>query len=270
MLRTVGLSLLKAIIYGGAPMYLADLEEALGVFSPRLAQIYGQGETPMTITALSKTEHADTAHPRWREHMQSVGFPRTDVEVRVVDNDGTELPVGEIGEVVVRGDVVMAGYWEQPEATAETLHGGWLHTGDMGSFDSDGYLTLRDRSKDLIISGGMNIYPREVEEALLCHPSVSAVAVVGRPDPQWGEAVIAFVVAGGEQPSIDTLDQVCLDRIARFKRPKEYRFVDALPTNNYGKVLKRELREQLSAETSGPPCGPDQHIPRGAKIRLMP
>ena len=239
---------LKAIIYGGAPMYLADLEVALDVFGPRLAQIYGQGETPMTITALSKAEHADTAHPRWREHMQSVGFPRTDVEVRVIDADGNELPTGEIGEVVVRGDVVMAGYWEQPEATAETLRGGWLHTGDMGSFDEDGYLTLRDRSKDLIISGGMNIYPREVEEALLCHPGVSAVAVVGRPDPQWGEAVVAFVVAGGEQPSTEDLDQVCLDRIARFKRPKEYRFVDSLPTNNYGKILKRELREQLSTE----------------------
>ena len=245
---SANLANLKAIIYGGAPMYLADLEVALDVFGPRLAQIYGQGETPMTITALSKQEHADTAHPRWREHMQSVGFPRTDVEVRVVDDDGNELPVGEIGEVVVRGDVVMAGYWEAPEATAETLRGGWLHTGDMGSFDEDGYLTLRDRSKDLIISGGMNIYPREVEEALLCHPDVSAVAVVGRPDPQWGEAVIAFVVAGGDKPGTDDLDRTCLERIARFKRPKEYRFVDSLPTNNYGKVLKRELREQLATE----------------------
>ncbi len=242
------LSNLKTIIYGGAPMYLADLEVGLEVFGPRLAQIYGQGETPMTITALSKQEHADRAHPRWRDRMQSVGFPRTDVEVRVVDDDDREVPRGELGEVVVRGDVVMSGYWGAPEATAETLRGGWLHTGDIGSFDSDGYLTLRDRSKDLIISGGMNIYPREVEEALLCHPHVSAVAVVGRPDPEWGEAVVAFVVAAGEQPATDALDQTCLDRIARFKRPKEYRFVDSLPTNNYGKILKRELRERLHAE----------------------
>ncbi|HWH29670.1 MAG TPA: AMP-binding protein [Mycobacteriales bacterium] len=242
------LSHLKAIIYGGAPMYLADLEAALDVFGPRLAQIYGQGETPMTITALSKAEHADRNHPRWRERMQSVGFPRTDVEVRVVGDDDRELAPDQVGEVVVRGDVVMTGYWEQPEATAETLRGGWLHTGDMGSVDQDGYLTLRDRSKDLIISGGMNVYPREVEEALLHHPGVRAAAVVGRPDPEWGEAVVAFVVPAEQRPAEADLDRTCLERIARFKRPKEYRFVDALPTNNYGKVLKRELRERLRAE----------------------
>ena len=141
------LSHLKTIIYGGAPMYLADLEDALAVFGPRLAQIYGQGETPMTITALSKADHADRHHPRWRDRLQSVGVPRTDVDVRVVGDDNRELPIGEVGEVVVRGDVVMAGYWDQPDATAETLRGGWLHTGDIGSFDTEGYLTLRDRSK---------------------------------------------------------------------------------------------------------------------------
>ncbi|HEX9258021.1 MAG TPA: AMP-binding protein [Acidimicrobiales bacterium] len=245
------LSNLKTIIYGGAPMYLADLEAALAVFGPRLAQIYGQGETPMTITALSKADHADRDHPRWRDHMQSVGSPRTDVEVRVFDEDDRDLPAGEIGEVVVRRDVVMAGYWKQPEATAETMRGGWLHTGDVGSFDAHGYLTLRDRSKDLIISGGMNIYPREVEEVLLRHPGVRAAAVVGRPDPEWGEAVVAFVVPadGDTPPPPAELDRICLDHIARFKRPKDYRFVDGLPTNNYGKVLKRELRDRLREET---------------------
>jgi acyl-CoA synthetase (AMP-forming)/AMP-acid ligase II len=243
------LSHLKTIVYGGAPMYLADLEQALGVFGPRLAQIYGQGETPMTITGLSKADHAERDHPRWRERMQSVGFPRTDVEVRVVDEDDRELGVGEVGEVVVRGDVVMAGYWNQPAATAETLRGGWLHTGDVGSFDADGFLTLLDRSKDLIISGGMNIYPREVEEVLLRHPGVRAAAVVGRSDPEWGEAVVAFVVADdGGAPTPEELDRICLHTIARYKRPKEYRFVDALPTNNYGKILKRELRERLRAD----------------------
>ena len=245
------LSGLKTIIYGGAPMYLADLEEALDVFGARLAQIYGQGESPMTITALSKADHADRGHVRAANRLQSVGFPRTDVEVRVIGDDDDELAAGEIGEVVVRGDVVMAGYWNQPEATADALRGGWLHTGDVGSFDDDGFLTLRDRSKDLIISGGMNIYPREVEEVLLHHAAVGAVSVVGRPDPEWGEAVVAFVVAADPSapPAIDELDQACLDAIARFKRPKEYRFVDALPTNNYGKVLKRELREALDAES---------------------
>ena len=234
-------------------MYLADLEDALEVFGPRLAQIYGQGETPMTITALSKADHADRDHPRWRDRVQSVGVARTDVEVRVVGEDGHPLAVGGIGEVVVRGDVVMAGYWNDPDATAEALRGGCLHTGDVGSFDADGYLTLRDRSKDLIISGGMNIYPREVEEALLRHPAVRAAAVVGRPDAEWGEAVVAFVVAdeGAAPPAIDDLDRTCLEHIARFKRPKEYRFVDALPTNNYGKVVKRELRDQLGSEAEG-------------------
>jgi long-chain acyl-CoA synthetase len=168
----------------------------------------------------------------------------------VIDDDGTALPAGEIGEIVVRGDVVMSGYWEQPDATADAIRDGWLHTGDIGSFDADGYLTLRDRSKDLIISGGMNIYPREVEEALLRHDAVTAVAVVGRPDPEWGEAVVAFVVTRdtASTPSVEELDELCLEQIARYKRPKDYRFVASLPTNNYGKVLKRELREQLDRE----------------------
>jgi long-chain acyl-CoA synthetase len=231
-------------------MYLADLEDALTLFGPRLAQIYGQGETPMTITALSKADHAHRDHPRWRDRLQSVGVARTDVEVRVVDDDDRELPTGEIGEVVVRGDVVMAGYWNQPDATTEALRGGWLHTGDLGSFDADGYLTLRDRSKDLIISGGMNIYPREVEEVLLQHDGVRAAAVVGGPHPEWGETVVAFVVPAddGAPPPTDELDRACLDRIARYKRPRDYRFIDALPTNNNGKVVKRELLEQLRAE----------------------
>jgi acyl-CoA synthetase (AMP-forming)/AMP-acid ligase II len=249
-LASADLTNLKTIIYGGAPMYLADLEDALALFGPRLAQIYGQGETPMTITALSKFDHGDRDHPRWRERMQSVGVPRTDVEVAVVDENDQPVAVGEVGEVVVRGDVVMSGYLNQPDASSETLRGGWLHTGDIGSFDSDGYLTLLDRSKDLIISGGMNIYPREVEEVLLRHGGVVAVAVVGRPDPEWGEAVIAFVVRANSEtgPTVEELDETCLANIARYKRPKEYRFVDALPTNNYGKVVKRELREWLRME----------------------
>jgi long-chain acyl-CoA synthetase len=246
-LADADLSNLKTIIYGGAPMYLADLEAALERFGPRLAQIYGQGESPMTITALSKADHADRDHPRWRDRMQTVGVARTDTEVRVLDHEDHELPVGEIGEIVVRGDVVMAGYWNQPDATAETLRGGWLHTGDVGSFDDEGYLTLRDRSKDLIISGGMNIYPREVEEVLLQHDGVRAAAVVGGPHPEWGETVVAFVVPadGDAPPPIDELDQTCLNRIARYKRPRDYRFIDELPTNNNGKVVKRELLDLL-------------------------
>ncbi len=248
--KAADLSKLKTIIYGGAPMYVADLEVALDVFGPRLAQIYGQGEAPMTITALSKADHADTDHPRWRDRLGSVGTTRTDVDVRVVDSAGRVVPTGELGEITVRGDVVMSGYWNQTDATADTLRGGWLHTGDIGSFDDHGYLTLHDRSKDLVITGGMNVYPREVEEVLLQSPAVTAVSVVGKPDPEWGEALVAFVVASNpaDPPAASELDRLCLDRIARYKRPKDYRFVDSLPTNNYGKVVKRELRQRLQAE----------------------
>jgi long-chain acyl-CoA synthetase len=177
-----------------------------------------------------------------------VGVARTDVEVKIFDQQDNELPAGEIGEVVLRGDVVMKGYWENPEATANALSNGWLHTGDMGSFDAHGFLTLKDRSKDMIISGGTNIYPREIEEVLLRHPSVEEASVVGKPHDDWGEEVIAFIVPKpGKSVDAPMLDQSCLDNI---KRPKRYRFVEALPKNNYGKVLKTDLREQLAEEDS--------------------
>ncbi|MDP2134110.1 MAG: AMP-binding protein, partial [Sulfuritalea sp.] len=166
--------------------------------------------------------------------------------VRVGDAGDNPLPPGEIGEVLVRGDTVMAGYWNNPAATAETLRHGWLHTGDVGSMDADGFLTLMDRSKDVIISGGSNIYPREVEEILLRHPAVSEVSVVGQRDAEWGEIVIAFIVPRGAAPDSAELDALCLANIARFKRPKRYVVVDALPKNNTGKVLKIRLRELLA------------------------
>ncbi len=238
---------LKTIIYGGGPMYVADLLKALDVLGPRLAQIYGQGEAPMTITALSKEMHAERSHPRWLERLGSAGLARTDVEVRVVDAEDRDLPVGESGEIVCRGDVVMAGYWRDEAASRETLRGGWLHTGDVGSFDADGFLTLKDRSKDLIISGGSNIYPREIEEVLLRHPAVREVSVVGRPHRDWGEEVVAFVVTEpGAAVAEAELDRLCLEAIARFKRPRAYVFLEALPKNNYGKVLKTELRKRFA------------------------
>jgi long-chain acyl-CoA synthetase len=240
---------LKTIVYGGGPMYLQDIRNALDAMGPHFAQIYGQGESPMTITVLSKSDLLDTGHPRHEARLASVGVAQPVVEVRVADDDDRPLPPGEIGEILVRGPSVMRGYWRNPEATAETLRNGWLHTGDVGSFDEDGYLTLRDRSKDMIISGGSNIYPREVEEVLLRHPAVSEVSVVGRRHADWGEEVIAFVVLrGGAQVAEKELDALCLDHIARFKRPKAYRFVAELPKNNYGKVLKTVLREQLAGE----------------------
>ncbi len=229
---------LRTVVYGGGPMYVESLKTALAAFGPIFVQLYGQGEAPMTITGLRKADHigADEAV------LGSVGYPRSGVEVAVLRADGGRADIGEIGEIVCRGDVVMSGYWNNPDATAATLVDGWLHTGDMGSFDDRGYLTLRDRSKDVVISGGSNIYPREVEEVLLAHPQVQEACVVGAPDADWGEVVVAFIV-GSADPG--DLDAHLLDRIARFKRPKRYVFIDELPKSNYGKVLKRELREQL-------------------------
>ena len=230
---------IKTIVYGGGPMYVADIVEAVDWFGPRFVQIYGQGECPMAITALSRDEVADRSHPNWQGRLASVGRAQSVVELAI---DGAKAP-GDVGEIMVRGLPVMPGYWRNLEATNATLVDGWLHTGDMGFLDEDGYLTLRDRSKDVIISGGSNIYPREVEEALLTHEGVREVSVVGQPDPEWGELVVAFVV--GVVVSDADLDAHCLAQIARFKRPKAYIRVKELPKNNYGKVLKTELRKML-------------------------
>jgi long-chain acyl-CoA synthetase len=230
---------MKTITYGGAPMYVADSLRAIELFGPRLYQLYGQGESPMTITGLPQSEHVT------KSHLDTCGFARTGCEVKIFDAGDRELPPGEVGEIVTRSDCVMAGYWQNPEATAKTLRGGWLHTGDLGAIDADGFLSIRDRSKDMIISGGSNIYPREIEEVLLRHPAVAECSVVGRPHAEWGEEVVAFLVVREKVPT-EELDQLCLDNIARFKRPREYRIVESLPKNNYGKVLKTELRKTLT------------------------
>ena len=237
---------LKTIIYGGGPMYVADLKESLRVFGNKFVQIYGQGESPMTITALSKFHHIASQHPRFEARLASVGIAHSGVQIRVCNEAGESVAPGEAGEICVQGDTVMLGYWNDALSTAQSLRDGWLWTGDVGRMDDDGFLTLLDRSKDLIISGGSNIYPREIEEVLLQHPGVAEAAVIGRQDAEWGETVVAFVVLCSDT-SVERaeLDQYCLQQIARFKRPKEYRFIDALPKNNYGKVLKTELRKLL-------------------------
>jgi len=234
---------LKTILYGGGPMYLEDLLAGIERLGYKFAQLYGQGESPMTITALSAAVIAETRHPRWRERISSVGIAQSAVEVRTIDEAGQALPWGEIGEVVVRGATVMSGYWNNPAASAQTLRGGWLHTGDLGSFDPEGFLTLKDRCKDMIISGGSNIYPREVEEVLLAHADVAEVSVIGRPDRDWGESVVAYIVPRAAGIDLGALDAFCIERIARFKRPRHYRVVAALPKNSYGKVLRTALRE---------------------------
>ena len=237
---------LRLITYGGAPMYVSDLKRAMETLGNVLTQLYGQGESPMTITHLSREFHAQKDHPRWEARLASAGIADTCMEVRVVDEDGRPVATGEVGEIICKGDPVMAGYWNNPEATARSLRNGWLWTGDVGAFDEEGFLTLKDRSKDMIISGGSNIYPREIEDVLNLHPAVAECSVVGRPHPEWGEDVVAFVVTRpGTSVAPADLDRLCLDNIARFKRPKDYKFVDALPKNNYGKILKTELRSKL-------------------------
>ncbi len=239
---------LRTVVYAGGPMYLADIVDAVEVFGPIFVQIYGQGECPMSITALRRDDIADRTAPRWRERLASVGRAQSVVEVRIGDEKGAPLPAGEVGEIMVRGQTVMPGYWQNPDATEKTIVDGWLWTGDVGFMDGEGYVTMQDRSKDLIISGGTNIYPREVEEALMTHAGVAEVSVVGKPNAEWGEDVVAFIVrAAGSAVTEAELDAHCLAQIARFKRPKAYYWVPDLPKNNYGKVLKTDLRARLAS-----------------------
>ncbi len=238
---------LRTIMYGGGPMYVADLKRAIERFDARLFQIYGQGESPMTITGLPQHAHRVALEAGDDAMLASAGWPRFGIEVRIADDDGNTLEAGRPGEIVTRSDCVMAGYWNRPEANRSTLRDGWLFTGDVGSIDERGLLTIRDRSKDMIISGGSNIYPREIEDVLLEDPRVAQASVVGVAHPEWGEEVVAFVVATAGAPlDAETLDALCLARIARYKRPRRYLFVDDLPKNNYGKVLKTELRRRLA------------------------
>ncbi|WP_101790905.1 AMP-binding protein [Nonomuraea indica] len=237
--RGVDPAAFRTIVYGGAPMYVDDLRQARAVLGGCLVQIYGQGEAPMTISTLSQAEHL---HHDDRV-LASVGRPFSTVEVRLCDADGKDVQPDTPGEVLVKGDVVMDGYWRDEQATGEALRDGWLRTGDIGTLDATGRLTLLDRSKDVIISGGSNIYPREVEEVLQTHPGVADVSVVGEPDPEWGERVVAYVVPEpGVALETEALDRHCLAHLARFKRPKAYRFLAALPRNTYGKVVKARLR----------------------------
>lgn len=236
-------SSLRSLNYGGGPMLVEDLTAAVKKLGPCLVQLFGQAESPMTITYLPQRDHMVDGSDEKMARLASAGIPRTDVEVKVFDSDDQELPAGETGEIVTRSDLVMKGYWRNPEASAETLRNGWLHTGDMGYMDQGGYLFIMDRSKDMIISGGENIYPREIEEVLIRHPAVREVAVIGVPDPKWGEAIKAVVSLVPGQPVSETdLIGFCKENIAGYKKPKSVDFVDELPKNNYGKIVKRELR----------------------------
>ncbi len=237
---------IRTLLLGAAPVYSADLKAGYQLLGPRLWNGYGQGESPCTITAMPKALLAMAIEAGDERRMISVGLARTGIDVAIFGEEDRRLPPGAVGEVVVRGDTVMAGYWNLPEASAAALRSGWLRTGDLGVLDDRGFLTLLDRAKDLIISGGSNIYPREIEDVLLEDPGVAEVSVIGLPDPEWGESVLAVLVAAPDHSlDLGRLEALCLDRIAQFKRPKHWRIVDSLPKNSAGKVLKRELRERF-------------------------
>lgn len=242
------LSSIKCIHYGGAPIYVEDLKEAVNKLGQVFVQLFGQAESPMTISYLRKEEHLLEGTEEQMKRLTSAGIPRTDVEVKVFDENDKELPAGKMGEIVVRGEVVMKGYWRNPQATADTLRGGWLHTGDLGIMDERGYVYILDRAKDMIISGGENIYSREIEDVILRHPAVHEVAVIGVPDETWGEAIKAIVaLKEGQQATKKDIINFCKEHLASFKKPKSVEFIDAIPKNPYGKVLKRELREKYWA-----------------------
>lgn len=235
------------IFFGGAPMYVEDLKRAVAAFgAERLWHLYGQGECPNTITHLPPRLFGAADDPDYEARLMSVGVPRSGVLLRIVREDGADADIGEVGEVAVQGDMLMGGYWNSPDATAAAIRDGWLYTGDLGRLDARGFLTLVDRAKDMIISGGSNIYPREIEEALLTHPDVEECAVVGLPDAEWGEIPAAFIVPGEDTPDAAALDALCLSRLARYKRPRRYCVVQELPKSAYGKVLKTELRKMLT------------------------
>jgi acyl-CoA synthetase (AMP-forming)/AMP-acid ligase II len=239
------LASLGYVVYGGAPMYLEDLQFAVRRLGKVWVQIFGQGESPMTGTYLRREAHVADGSENDVHRMLSAGIPRTDIEVRCVDDDDVEVSVGERGEICLRGPTVMKGYWERPEATAEAVRGGWLHTGDIGYLDERGYLYVVDRKKDMVISGGMNIYPREVEEVLQRHPAVFECSVFGVPDPTWGEAVRAVVVLReGHTATEADLIEHCRANLASFKKPRVVEFTAKLPKSAYGKILKRELRDE--------------------------
>jgi long-chain acyl-CoA synthetase len=247
-LRSAPVDRIGTVLVGAAPVSPDDLRAGVQALGPRVWNGYGQGESPCTITANPTAAIAAAVAAGDERVLGSVGVPRWATRVRVVDGDDQVLPFGEVGEVIVDGPTVMAGYLDLPEASAEALRGGWLHTGDLGRFDDDGHLTLVDRAKDVVITGGYNVYPREVEDVLIAHPSVAEVAVVGLPDPDWGEVVAAFVVVADAGDPVDAaaLDALCQERIARHKRPRSYHAVAELPRNAAGKVLKKTLRESLA------------------------
>ncbi len=237
------LSSLQLIIYGASPMSPARLIEGIATFGPVFMQLYAQSEAPNTVTVLHQHEHDPVNHP---ERLASCGTPCVGQQVRLLDEHGQEVPDGEVGEICVRGPLVMQGYWQKPEETAVALREGWLWTGDRARRDADGFLYIVDRSKDMIISGGFNVFPHEVEDVLSQHTAVASAAVVGVPDPKWGEAVRALVVLRpGQAVAAEALISLVRERKGAVYAPKAIDFVDALPVTGLGKLDKKAIRARF-------------------------
>lgn len=244
------LSSLRTVMYGAAPMYVERLKEAIRRFGPIFVGVFAQGEAPLACTWLPKEEHVASGEAG-AKRLASVGRESYGVQVRIVGEDDEILPPNATGEIVVRGDLVMQGYWDDPEATSQTLRNGWLHTGDVGHMDEDYYLYITDRLKDMIIKGGTNIYPREIEEVLYNHSDVREATVFGVPDPEWGEMVVAAVsLRPGATAAEDELGAWCVAHLSTFKKPGRFHFVDELAKNGYGKIMKREVRKALYPDVS--------------------
>jgi len=245
--EAVSLPRLEYLVYGGAPIQPHDVEAAWEALGPVLVQLYAQGETPMTATVLTREDHERALRDEGSELLASVGYPRPGITLGIGDEDGNTMPPGTVGEVLVRGPAVMTSYWGRPDATADALDDGWLRTGDLGCIAEDGSLFLLGRSKDVIITGGSNVYPAEIERVLSPLAEVREVAVVGRVDRTWGETVVAFVVPEDpEQPHdeiVRRMDDVARSSLSDYKVPRHYEFISTLPRNSYGKVLKRDLKE---------------------------
>jgi long-chain acyl-CoA synthetase len=243
-LKNYDYSSLKTIVYAAAPMPVATLRKSIEVFGSVFVQVYGLSEAPNPDLVLSKTDHMVGLYER-PAILASAGREVTNVRVRLVDQHGKDVPTGQIGEVIIAGDHIMIEYWNLPEATAETIQDGWLYTGDMAWMDEEGFLYIVDRRKDMIISGGYNIYPREIEEVLYQHEAILEAAVIGIPDEKWGESVKACVVLrDGYRISGRDIIDYCQSQLASFKKPKSIDFFEVLPKSSNGKILKRQLRDQ--------------------------
>jgi fatty-acyl-CoA synthase len=244
-LDAADLSALQCFWYGAAPMSATRLEEALGRIGP-MAQLFGQTEAPMMVSTMAPADHYRSDGSVWTERLSSAGRPSPLVRVGIMDPSGVLLPTGERGEIVVRGSLVMAGYLDNPEATAEAGRFGWHHTGDIGYLDDEGFLYIVDRAKDMVITGGFNVYSAEVEQALMSHPAVRDCAVVGLPDDKWGERVVAVVQLQPGAPEPTDLVAFVKGLIGSVKAPKQVEYWPDLPRSTVGKVLKPEIRATLS------------------------